>query len=123
MLTAALERLGRVRVRTTPTVTSAGTVDFSQVSYSGTQPTGFIATPDPISGLERITFNENWDETSRQSLLTDLKQRIRDVRQGPDGLVYVLTDEDNTAARALYRTVGGVESNAGLMITYKLAQR
>jgi len=27
----------------------------------------------------------------------DLKQRIRDVRQGPDGLVYVLTDEENGA--------------------------
>ena len=23
-----------------------------------------------------------------------MKKRIRDVRQGPDGLVYVLTDED-----------------------------
>ena len=42
-------------------------------------------------------FNENWDETARQSLLTDMKQRIRDVRQGPDGLVYVLTDEENGA--------------------------
>jgi aldose sugar dehydrogenase len=47
--------------------------------------------------LERIVFNERWDETSRQSLLTEMKQRIRDVRQGPDGLVYVLTDEDNGA--------------------------
>jgi glucose/arabinose dehydrogenase len=27
-------------------------------------------------------------------LLDDLKQRIRDVRQGPDGLLYVLTDEN-----------------------------
>src|SRR5689334_6700136 len=45
--------------------------------------------------LERITFDQNWDETARQSLLTDMKQRIRDVRQGPDGLVYVLTDEEN----------------------------
>jgi len=27
-----------------------------------------------------------------EKLLTDLKQRIRDVRQGPDGAVYVLTD-------------------------------
>jgi len=26
---------------------------------------------------------------------SDMKQRIRDVRQGPDGLVYVLTDEEN----------------------------
>jgi glucose/arabinose dehydrogenase len=50
-----------------------------------------------VGHLERITFDENWDETARQSLLTDLKQRIRDVRQGPDGLVYVLTDEDNGA--------------------------
>jgi aldose sugar dehydrogenase len=47
--------------------------------------------------LERIVFNEKWDETSRQSLLTEMKQRIRDVRQGPDGLVYVLTDEENGA--------------------------
>jgi glucose/arabinose dehydrogenase len=37
------------------------------------------------------------DETARESLLVDLRQRIRDVRQGPDGLVYVLTDEDNGA--------------------------
>lgn len=48
-----------------------------------------------VGHLERLTFNENWDETARQSLLTDLKYRIRDVRQGPDGLVYVLTDEEN----------------------------
>jgi len=47
--------------------------------------------------LERIVFDENWDETSRQALLTDMKQRVRDVRQGPDGLIYVLTDEDNGA--------------------------
>ena len=47
--------------------------------------------------LERIIFNEKWDETGRQTLLSEMKQRIRDVRQGPDGLVYVLTDEENGA--------------------------
>jgi aldose sugar dehydrogenase len=30
----------------------------------------------------------------RQPLLTELKQRIREVQQGPDGLLYLLTDED-----------------------------
>ncbi|MEC4239692.1 PQQ-dependent sugar dehydrogenase [Pseudomonas sp. DSV-1] len=30
-----------------------------------------------------------------ERLLGDLKARIRDVRQGPDGYVYVLTDEDD----------------------------
>ena len=28
-----------------------------------------------------------------QTLLTALEQRIRDVRQGPDGLLYLTTDE------------------------------
>ena len=32
-----------------------------------------------------------------ESMLTDLKQRIRDIRQGPDGLIYVLTDENHGA--------------------------
>jgi aldose sugar dehydrogenase len=48
-----------------------------------------------VGHLERITFNEKWDETARQSLLTDMAQRVRDVRQGPDGLIYVVTDEEN----------------------------
>ena len=33
----------------------------------------------------------------RESLLRDLHQRIRDVRQGPDGLLYLLTEEDQAA--------------------------
>jgi glucose/arabinose dehydrogenase len=45
--------------------------------------------------LERITLDKNQDETARETMLVDMKQRIRDVRQGPDGLVYLLTDEDN----------------------------
>jgi aldose sugar dehydrogenase len=47
--------------------------------------------------LERILFNENMDELRRESLLVDLRQRIRDVRMGPDELLYLLTDEDNGA--------------------------
>ena len=47
--------------------------------------------------LERILFNEKMEELRRESLLTELRQRIRDVRQGPDGLLYVLTDEKDGA--------------------------
>ena len=35
--------------------------------------------------LERIVFNEQGEELRRESLLSELRQRIRDVRQGPDG--------------------------------------
>ena len=48
-------------------------------------------------GLERVVFNDSLGEMRRETLLTPLHQRIRDVRQGPDGLLYVLTDEDDGA--------------------------
>src|SRR5215471_2126275 len=52
----------------------------------------------PITGrLDRIVFNDKMEELRRESLLIDLKQRIRDVRQGPDGLLYLLTEEEDGA--------------------------
>ncbi len=47
--------------------------------------------------LQRIVLNAKGLPTVRESLLTELKQRIRDVKQGPDGLLYVLTDETHGA--------------------------
>lgn len=47
--------------------------------------------------LERVVVNDKLEELRRESLLGELHQRIRDVRQGPDGLLYVITDEDNGA--------------------------
>jgi glucose/arabinose dehydrogenase len=52
----------------------------------------------PRSGhLERIDFNEKWEELHRESMLHELQQRIRDVRQGPDGYLYLLTAENDGA--------------------------
>lgn len=48
-------------------------------------------------GLERVVFNDKLEEIRRERLLSNLHQRIRDVRQGPDGLLYVITDEDDGA--------------------------
>jgi glucose/arabinose dehydrogenase len=47
--------------------------------------------------LQRIVFNENWEEVRREPMLRELGQRIRDVRQGPDGYLYVLTEENDAA--------------------------
>lgn len=44
--------------------------------------------------LQRVLVNQNFEELRREVLLEDLHQRIRDVRQGPDELLYVVTDED-----------------------------
>jgi glucose/arabinose dehydrogenase len=43
--------------------------------------------------LDRVVLNERLEEMRRETLLADLHQRIRDVEQGPDGLLYVATDE------------------------------
>jgi glucose/arabinose dehydrogenase len=45
--------------------------------------------------LVRIKFSPAGEEMRQESLLTDLRQRIRDVKQGPDGRLYLLTDEDD----------------------------
>ncbi len=48
--------------------------------------------------LQRIVFNEKLEELRRESMLRELRQRIREVRQGPDELLYVLTDHDDDGA-------------------------
>ncbi len=47
--------------------------------------------------VQRIVFNLEMQELRRESLLVDLRQRIRDIRMGPDELLYVLTGEDDGA--------------------------
>lgn len=42
--------------------------------------------------LERLVMKDG-EVVGQESLLADRGERIRDVRQGPDGAVYVLTDE------------------------------
>jgi len=47
--------------------------------------------------IERVLFNEKMEELRRESLLTEFRQRVRDIRQGPDGLLYLITDEKEGA--------------------------
>lgn len=54
-------------------------------------------------GLERVVVNESLGELRRERLLTELHQRIANVRQGPDGLLYVLTDQLDREDGALLR--------------------
>ena len=45
--------------------------------------------------IERIVFNRRGEELRRESLLTEFKKHVRDVRQGPDGLLYALVEDDS----------------------------
>ena len=59
---------------------------------------GMRAGEIPRTGrVERIVFNARGEEMRRESLLMELRKRVRDVRQGPDGLLYVLAEDEMTA--------------------------
>jgi aldose sugar dehydrogenase len=82
-----------------PSIAVAGGTFYTGDRFPGWKRNFFVGGlregETPRSGhVERIEFNEKWEETRRESLLRELKQRIRDVRQGPDGLLYVLTSEN-----------------------------
>ena len=62
--------------------------------FVGSLRTGMIRN---TGHLERIVFNDDGQEQHREWILSEFRQRIRDVRQGPDGLLYVLTDADDAA--------------------------
>jgi glucose/arabinose dehydrogenase len=81
-----------------PSIAVTGMTFYSGRVFSGWERNAFVGGlrygETPRTGqLQRIQFNENWEEIRREPLLLELKQRIRDVREGPDGLLYVLTAE------------------------------
>lgn len=46
--------------------------------------------------LIRVVLNEKLQEVRQEVLLDGLRQRFKDVRVGPDGLLYALTDESDS---------------------------
>ena len=59
--------------------------------------------------LHRVVFNARGFPIGRLALMTELNQRIRDVKQGPDGLLYLTTDHE---AGAVLRIEPVVDASA-----------
>ncbi len=81
-----------------PSITTSGMTFYNGDRFPAWKGNLFVGSMTvgrlPRTGhIERIVFNEN-GEQRRESLLTDLRQRVRDIRQGPDGLLYLITDEN-----------------------------
>jgi glucose/arabinose dehydrogenase len=66
-------------------------------------------------GLERVVLNDKLEELRRETLLTELRQRIRDVREGPDGLLYVVTDENDGAVLRISPSVLAADTAGKLL--------
>lgn len=93
-----------------PSVTASGIQFYTGDAFPAWQGNLFLGAMTegriPRTGsLQRVVFNEN-GEQRRETLLGDLHQRIRDVRQGPDGLLYILTDENQAALLKIEPALG-----------------
>jgi glucose/arabinose dehydrogenase len=47
--------------------------------------------------MVRVFYDDKGNERSREDLLEEIGQRVRDIRMGPDGFMYVLTEEQDGA--------------------------
>jgi glucose/arabinose dehydrogenase len=71
-------------------IAPAGLLFYTGTRFPGWQGNAFLGA---LAGkaLWRVELRGN-TEVARERLLGDLGERIRDVEQGPDGFLYVLTD-------------------------------
>ncbi len=72
--------------------------------------------------VERIVFNRRGQEVRREWLLTELKQRVRDVQQGPDGYLYVLTEEDDSVLMRIEPARAVTEAPGSIVPAVRLAE-
>jgi glucose/arabinose dehydrogenase len=76
-----------------PVIAPSGMTFYTGDAYPGWKGSAFVGSLRP--GLLVRLALENGRVTREERYLGDLGARIRDVRQGPDGLLYLLTDADD----------------------------
>ncbi|MGA0805302.1 MAG: PQQ-dependent sugar dehydrogenase [Pseudohongiellaceae bacterium] len=82
-----------------PSIAISGLSFYTGAAFPLWQGSAFVGSMvmgrTPMTGhVQRISFSDEGVPLTREPLLLPLQQRIRDVRPGPDGLLYVLTDHD-----------------------------
>lgn len=74
-----------------PVIAPSGMVVYTGNAYPGWKNSIFVGSMQP-GALVRLEMR-NGRVTNEERYLGELNERIRDVEQGPDGLLYLLTDE------------------------------
>src|SRR5262249_50429718 len=75
----------------TPSIAPSGLAVYSGDKFPAWQGDLFVGAL-AFQHLRHGDLDEAGNVVGQEQLLTELKQRIRDVRVGPDGFVYVTTD-------------------------------
>ncbi len=78
----------------TPSIAPSGMAFLTSDRYGPAWKGSLLVGSLKFGYLDRIDIRDG-KVVGEQKLLASARERIRDVRQGPDGLIYVLTDEDD----------------------------
>ena len=78
----------------TPSIAPSGMAFLTSDRYGAAWKGNLLVGSLKFQYLDRIELKDG-QVVAEHKLLEDLGQRIREVRQGPDGLLYVLTDNAN----------------------------
>jgi len=77
----------------TPSIAPSGMAFYTGDIFPGWKGNLFVGAL-AFRQLDRLEIKDN-KVVGREVLIKDFRQRIRDVRNGPDGFLYLLTDEEN----------------------------
>lgn len=77
----------------TPSIAPSGMIWYSGDAFPAWRGNLFVGSLK-FRYMERLEL-DGAEVTHREELLRGAYGRVRDVRQGPDGLIYILTDEDD----------------------------
>ena len=87
----------------TPSIAASGMAFVSSDRYGPDWAGNLLVGSLKFRYLSRLTL-DGTKVVKEERLLPDLKERVRDVRQGPDGFIYLLTDDrDGELLRLLPR--------------------
>ncbi|GHD03692.1 hypothetical protein GCM10007320_64040 [Pseudorhodoferax aquiterrae] len=78
-----------------PSIAPSGMAFLSSERYGRAWQGSLFVGSLKFGRLHRLELDAAGQVVREQRLLEDVDQRVRDVRQGPDGLLYVLTDAGN----------------------------
>jgi glucose/arabinose dehydrogenase len=78
-----------------PAIAISGLSIYNGDAFPAWKGSAFVGAMRANTGqhIQRVFFNPKGEPTGREIFLSELKQRIREVKPGPDGFLYALTDE------------------------------
>jgi glucose/arabinose dehydrogenase len=88
-----------------PSIAPSGMAFLTSARYGASWQGSLFVGSLKFGRLHRLVLDAQGKVVQEQRLLEDLGERVRDVRQGPDGLLYLLTD---ASKGRLLRLVPGV---------------